>query len=170
MSETQCWMVGVGSAGFLTVLAQSAWAAEACEHDPNDPAELQQIITHELTHSYHGQYNPTGDFTGMDDMGWFVEGLAVLVSGQMDLERNARAAAEAIAADAAPTSLATAWSGRYRYGVSGSLVQYVDETYGRGVIVEMLAFTANQQVLQRLGKTEEQLLADWRAWALRRAG
>ena len=43
----------------------------------------QDLITHELVHTYHGQHNPTRDFTGMDDLGWFVEGLATYASGQM---------------------------------------------------------------------------------------
>ncbi len=164
MTPSQCWMVGVGAADFLAVLAPSAWAGEACEHDGNDAVHVQQIITHELTHSYHGQRNPTRDFTGMDEMGWFVEGLAVLVSGQ--LESRSNTAAVAIAANAAPASLAEAWSGRYRYGVCGSLVQYIDQIYGRAALVSLLDATSNQQVLERLGVTEQQLLERWRAWVV----
>lgn len=164
MSETQCWMVGVGVADFLAVLAQSSWATDACDHNANDPTEAQQIITHELTHSFHAQLNPTRDFTGMDDLGWFVEGLAVVVSGQLEARRAS--AAEAIAADAAPTSLANAWSGRYRYGVCGSLVQYIDQTYGRAKVIALLAATTQQQALDLLDVSEVDLLANWRAWVL----
>lgn len=168
IAPTQCWMVGVGVADFLAVLVPSAWADEACDHAPGDLSEAQQIITHELTHSLHAQYNPTGDFTGMDDMGWFVEGLAVLVSGQMERPRMA-SAADAIAANAAPATLAEAWSGRYRYGVCGSLVQFIDETYGRDTLKALLAATTNAQVLERLGISEPELLERWREWALARA-
>ncbi|MEZ6022689.1 MAG: hypothetical protein R3C16_04585 [Hyphomonadaceae bacterium] len=166
MTPTQCWMVGVGVADFFALLAPSAWDAEACDHDNADTAEAQALVIHELTHVYHGQYNPTGDFTGMDDIGWFVEGLAVLVSGQLEM-RHADAAASAIAAGAAPTALASAWSGQYRYGVCGSMVQYIDERWGRETLTALLPATTQQQVLDTLGVSEAQFLADWRAWASR---
>lgn len=169
IAPSQCWMVGVGAADSLYLLSPTSWSdhAQVCDHNANDAAELQGIITHELTHAYHGQHNATRDFTGMDDLGWFVEGLAVLVSGQLDGPRGADARA-AIAANAAPTSLANAWSGRYRYGVSGSMVQYVDQHYGRATIVALLAATTQQQALDRLGVSEAQFLSDWRAWVLSR--
>ncbi len=166
MSTTECWMVGVGAADFLAVLSPRAWASEACEHDPADATHLQQIVTHELTHAFHAQYNPTRDFTGMDEMAWFVEGLAVVVSGQLNAREGATAS-DAIAADAAPSTLAEAWSGQYRYGVSGSLVQYIDETYGRSAIADLLSATSNAQALDRLGVSESQLLSDWRRWVQR---
>lgn len=168
MTPTRCWMVGVGVADFLAVLAPAAWGAEACEHNANDPAEAQAIITHELVHTYHGQFNPTGDFTGMDELGWFVEGLAVVVSGQFETRRGA--AAEAIAAGAAPSLLEDAWGGRYRYGVCASMVRYIDETYGRGAIVDLLRATTNEDALARLGVSEAAFLAGWRAWALAQNG
>jgi hypothetical protein len=164
IGATQCWMVGVGVADHLYLLTPTAWSdhAQVCDH-AGSADEVQGIITHELTHAFHGQHNATRDFTGMDDLGWFVEGLAVLVSGQLDGPRGADARA-AIAANAAPTSLANAWSGRYRYGVSGSLVAYVDEHYGRATVIALLAATTQQQALDRLGVSEAQFLSDWRAW------
>ncbi|MBL8538172.1 MAG: hypothetical protein JNM59_12270 [Hyphomonadaceae bacterium] len=168
MRETECWMVGVGAADFLAILSPTAWAREACEHDGGDRAHLRGIITHELTHAYHGQNNPTRDFTGMDDMGWFVEGLAVLVADQLETREGA-SAADAIAAGAAPNALSEAWSGRYRYGVCGSLVQYIDRTYGRETVIALLAATSNQDAMDRLGVSEQEFLAGWRIWMQRGA-
>jgi hypothetical protein len=157
-------MVGVGVADKFFLLSPSVWSdhAQVCDHS-GSAEEVQGIISHELTHAYHGQHNATRDFTGMDDLGWFVEGLAVLASGQLDGPRGGDAAA-AIAANAAPTSLVNAWSGRYRYGVSGSMVQYVDQHYGRAKIIELLAATTQQQALAILGVSEAQFISDWRAW------
>lgn len=164
IAPSQCWMVGVGVADSFHLLSPSAWDdhAQVCDH-VGDAGEVQGIVAHELTHAYHGQRNPTRDFTGMDDLGWFVEGLAVLVSGQLAVYHQHDAAA-AIAANAAPTSLANAWSGRYRYGVCGSMVAYVDAHYGRAKIIELLAATTQQQALTSLGVSEAQFLSDWRAW------
>jgi hypothetical protein len=98
----------------------------------------------------------------MDDLGWFVEGVAVLASGQLDVEHRDDAR-QAIAAGRAPTRLADAWSGRWRYGVSGSLTEYVDRTSGRRAIIAMLTDTTNAGVLGRLGVAEAELLNRWRA-------
>lgn len=163
--ETQCWMVGTGVADFLVILSPRDWAAEACEHDAADTQHVQDIVTHELTHVYHGQRNPTRDFDGADEVGWFAEGLAVVVAGQLDRGRMSDPR-EAVRAGAAPARLADAWSGRYRYGVSGSLVRYIDATWGRDAVRDLLAVTTQAPLLSRLGVTEQELLDRWKAWVL----
>lgn len=163
--QTQCWMVAAGVADFAVMIDPAVWADEACEHDGSDARHVSDIITHELTHSYHGQHNPTRDFTGMDDVGWFVEGLAVLVADQLHRDRLSDPR-EAVEKGAAPESLATAWSGKYRYGVSGSIVQYINETYGRDMIVSLLPETTQEGILSKLGMSEDALLTAWKAWVL----
>jgi hypothetical protein len=96
----------------------------------------------------------------MDDSGWFVEGLAVYVSGQ--LKRSHRTAArDALKAGKAPTRLADAWSGRYRYGVSGSMVEFVDKRYGREVVKKLLAVVSNKEAPKRLNTTEGEFFEAW---------
>lgn len=168
IAPSQCWMVGVGVADNLYLLAPSAWATDACEHNAADAQHVQDIVTHELVHAFHGQHNPSRDFSEAEGVGWFVEGLAAYVAGQVDRGRSS-SAAEAIAVGAAPTSLAEAWSGRYRYGVCGSMAQYIDETYGRAAILALLGATTQQQVLDRLGVSEAEFLSAWRAWVEARA-
>lgn len=164
ITPTQCWMVGVGGGGLLALLSPTAWPAEACEHDGKDTAHIQEIVTHELAHVYHGQRNPTGDFIGMDDAGWFVEGLAVLVSGQLDTG-NRPTAAEAIKAGAAPAKLSDAWSGKFRYGVSGSMVAFIDASHGRAKLIELLGATTNDEMMRSVGLTEAEFLTRWSVWA-----
>jgi hypothetical protein len=160
--KTEPWMVAAGVADRLVILSPRVWKTQAAEHDPADTEHVRDLIAHELVHVYHGQHNPRPDFDGMDDSGWFVEGLAVYVSGQ--LERSHRTAArDALKAGQAPARLADAWSRRYRYGVSGSLVEFVDQCYGREVILKLLAVVSNAEALKLLHTTEAEFLAAWKA-------
>ena len=77
--EAQCWMVASGTAMKLTLLSPRVWKTEACEHNPDDVKDTQFVITHEMAHVFHGQMNPKPNFDGMDDVGWFVEGLRLML-------------------------------------------------------------------------------------------
>ena len=161
MTETECWMVATGVASTLNILSPRVWREQACEHDARDSQHVQDIVVHELVHVFHGQHNPTRDFTGAEEVGWFAEGLAVHVSGQLDHGHLAEPG-EAIERGAAPARLADAWSGKYRYGVCGSLVAYMDAAYGRARIRDMLAVTTQADLLALAGVTESKLLDDWK--------
>jgi len=163
IAPSQCWMVGVGVYDQLVLLSPTAWGKDACDHRPDDVDEAKSILRHELTHVMHGQYNPTHDFTGMDDAAWFVEGLATYVSGQLDDKRLARAQA-ALNAGQGPAKLAEAWSGKEKYGFAGSMVAYLDQTYGRKKLVDLLHETNTAAIMKELGTTERKFLAGWEAW------
>ena len=60
------------------------------------------------------------------------------------------------------TALAAAWTGKYRYGVSGSLVRFVDRRVGRPGLFAMLGATSDAELLARLGLSEAELLVAWR--------
>jgi len=167
MGKTECWMVAMGVADFLVILSPSVWKTAACDHNPGDATEVQRIVTHELVHVFHGQHNPSRDFTGAEEIGWFEEGLAVLASGQLDQERMSRLV-DAVRAGDVPKSLADTWTGPNRYGRAGSVVQYLDVKYGRKTIVALLPMVKQSVMLVRLGVTEEQLLRDWKTWLLSR--
>jgi hypothetical protein len=72
-------------------------------------------------------------------------------------------AAEAVKAGKAPATLADAWSGRYRYGVAGSMAAFVDKRYGRDVLNRMLAVTSNDEAVALMKTTESDFLAAWKA-------
>jgi hypothetical protein len=166
---TEKWMVAAGVADVLVVLSPRVWATESVDHDPYDPAHRKGILAHELVHVFHGQHNINREFDGMDDLGWFVEGLATYVSGQLEREHKTDAE-EAIKAGKAPTNLKGAWSGRYRYGVCGSMARYIDKRYGRNMLWQLLKVTKPDEALSRLGTTESSFLISWRDFVMDEAG
>ena len=161
MGKSQCWMVGMGIGDRMVLLSPADWKGEACEHDPANAVELQRLIAHELTHVYHGQHNPHPDFAGEDDLGWWIEGLAVLVAGQLTPER-VRDVRAAVAAGTAPSRLQAVWSGKLRYAFAGSLASYVDRRWGRAMTRRLLAATSSAEALRMLGVSELDLLREWR--------
>ncbi len=166
MPDTACWMVAAGVADTLHLLSPRAWPRDACEHDATDEAHVRGIVTHELVHCFHLQHNASRDGVGLEPLGWLVEGLAVHVSGQLDAGHRERAR-EVVAAGGGPTRLEDAWSGPARYGVAGTLVEHVEIRWGRDALRGLLPATTEAEVLDALGVTEDELLADWRAALLR---
>ena len=166
---SECWMVGMGLADELSLLSPARWRDQACEHDPDDAAAIARLVAHELVHTYHQQRNATiaDDDAAGEALAWFVEGVATYVSGQLD-DGHLAPAADAIRDGAAPTRLADAYRGTYRYGVSGSLVAFLDATLGRAALVRMLSATTPTELLAIAGMDEPTLLARWLAWALSR--
>ena len=158
--ESECWMVASGGVDELAILSPQAWATDACEHDATDAARIAMLVTHEVVHVFHEQVHPSESFDGLDAIGWFVEGVAVFASGQLESDHLA-SAADAIAEGAAPTELENAWSGKYRYGVSGSLVAYIDARWGRAMVKRLLTASDEAEILGALGLSEAQLLQAW---------
>lgn len=169
LARTECWMVAAGVAEEVRLLDPSAWTREACEHDPLDVQHLRRLLTHELVHAFHGQHNPSPDFVDTNGIDWFAEGLATYAAGQL-ADPALASAREALERGAGPSSLAKAWIGRYRYGVCGSLVAFLDHEFGRARLCELLGATSGEELLDRIGRhefpDESSLLADWSAWAL----
>jgi len=165
LGRTECWMVASGVADEVRLLSPRVWKTEACEHDPADERHVERLLAHELVHVYHGQHNPSPDFVDVTGIDWFAEGLATFASGQL-ADPELAPAREAIATGAAPATLARAWTGKYRYGVSGSLVAFVDGEIGRARLRGCLEATCPEELLPLVGLTEEELLAGWRAAVL----
>lgn len=161
MGPTKCWMVGLGVADKMVLLSPGAWKDQACEHDPADTQALKRLIAHELVHVYHGQHNASGDFRGVEDMDWFIEGVAVHVSGQLTPARLDRARA-ALAAGKGPQKLSEVWTGPDRYGFAGSLARHIDQTWGRDVLFQLLSAGGTAKALAVLKTDEAALLAGWR--------
>jgi len=156
--ELPCWAVAMGTGTTLVVLAPQVWPTEACDHA--DATELDAIVAHELVHVWHGQHRPDDPEMNdvAEDAGWFVEGLAVYASGQLDDARRAQAH------DAArPAALAEVWSGPARYALAGTLVELVDQRLGRDGTIALLPASTGAEILAALGLTEAELLEAWAA-------
>jgi hypothetical protein len=162
--KTECWMVGAGFADELSLLSPTAWPHDACEHDPRDHGAVARLVMHELVHTYHQQVNARlEDDAVAEGVSWFVEGLATFLSGQLE-DGHLASAAQAIAAREEPARLVDAWKGKYKYGVSGSLVAFIEHEWGKPMVVRLIAAGSQEEILRALGISEEDLLQRWKRW------
>ena len=159
--QSQCWMIASGVAHRLDILSPNAWTKEACDHNANDPVEIRQVIWHELVHVFHGQYNPDHTFSYIEKLDWLVEGVATFVSGQLDDKRSQRVK-QLVNENKTPTTLDDFWKGQEKYGLSGSMIGFIDKKYGRQKLFELLKQTNKEAALKFLGISEMQLITDWK--------
>jgi len=159
--KSECWMVASGVANRFDALSPKAWDKEACEHHYTEKLKTQQLFTHELVHVFHGQINTSSDFSDVDRIDWFVEGLATYASGQCDAARMADIK-NAVSENKIPESLDNFWTGKLKYGFAGSMVMYIDHQYGRAKLKELLKFNKKAEILSSLNITEADLMSGWR--------
>ncbi len=159
--KAECWMVASGVAARLDILSPNAWKKETCEHDAADKDEVASLVWHELVHVYHAQYSANPTFKNMDNLSWLVEGLATYASGQLSEVRMQRVQA-IVREHNTPVALEDFWKGNDRYALAGSIVRYVDRTYGRVKMFELLEATDEKSALKILGVTENELIDGWK--------
>jgi len=163
--KSECWMVASGIATKLDMISPKQWDREACEHVYGETTKTQQLITHELVHVYHGQRNVSPDFSDTEGIDWFVEGLATYASGQCDSIRLAEVKI-ALADDKIPKTLDQFWTGKLKYGLSGSMVMFIDKKYGRSKLSGLVPFRKKSELLNALQTTESELLQGWQKFVL----
>jgi hypothetical protein len=161
--KSECWMVASGVALKLDMISPKLWDKEACEHIYSDTIKTQQLITHELVHVYHGQLNVSPDFSNVEGIDWFVEGLATFASGQCDTLRIAEVK-KAILDTKIPKSLDNFWTGKIKYGLSGSVVMFIDYKYGRVKLKELLTSNKKSEIFSILKTTETELMGGWQKY------
>ena len=159
--HSECWMIASGVAHRLDLLSPNAWTKQACEHNANDVDEIRKVIWHELTHVYQGQYNPDHNFSYIEKLDWLVEGLATYASGQLDEKRLQKIKQLGIE-NKIPTTLDNFWKGQEKYGLSGSMVAFIDKKYGRNKLFELLKQTNKEGTLKLLDISEIELITDWK--------
>lgn len=163
---SECWMVASGIATRLDMISPARWAKEACEHDYTETEKTQQLITHELVHVFHGQRNTSPDFSTTEGIDWWVEGLATYASGQCDTQRLAEVK-RAITDNSAPDNIDNFWKGKSRYALSGSVVMYLDDNYGRARLIALLPYNKKTELLSALHTTEMELLTGWKSYMMK---
>lgn len=159
--RSECWMVASGAASRLDLLAPAAWSGEACEHDAANKSATQQLITHELVHIFHGEHNAFPGFDAAQGIDWLIEGMATYASGQLDADRIGRLK-KALFNGEIPDKLSLFWTGPNKYGLSGSLVAYIDKQYGREKLTSLMALNTLPEVLKALETTESDLIQRWK--------
>jgi hypothetical protein len=164
--KSECWMVASGTAEKLDMIAPSKWKEQACDHDPSNTEETARLICHELFHVFHGQINPDHDFSDVENLDWLVEGFATYASGQCD-EARLKKVKTAIEENKVPASLNEFWKGPLKYGLSGSVMIYIEKQYGKKKVRELLAYTKKTEVLNALGTDEAALLEGWKKMMLK---
>jgi hypothetical protein len=161
--KSECWMVASGVGTRLDILSPAQWHKEACEHTYADSRRTQQLVTHELIHVFHGQVTLSQDFSDMQGIDWFVEGLATYASGQCDSAWMERIK-EALKQNEIPGTLDSFWTGKFRYGLSGSVVMYLDHHYGRSKIKELMLVSRKSELFSTLHIDEEELMESWKTF------
>lgn len=164
--KSQCWMVGSGILSRLDVLSPSVWPSQACEHDASDAVEIERLVIHELVHVLHSDHNRSPAFDQINNIDWFVEGLATYVSGQLDEERLTDLRKH-LKESGGPAQLKDFWTGPHRYGQSGSVVAYIDQAYGRQLLSELMEFNDVNDMLRKMDLSEAQLIARWKEHVLK---
>lgn len=159
--NSQCWMVASGVADRLDVISPKRWDSLSCEHVYTESTKTQNLITHELVHVYHGQLNKSPDFSEVNGLDWFIEGLAVYASGQCDAERI-KEVKLALDKNEIPEELNRFWSGPLKYGLSGTVVMYLDQEYGRDRLNSLLQFSDIQDLTRMLAISEAELIEGWK--------
>lgn len=161
--KSECWMVASGVGAKLDLLSPRTWKDQACDHNPSDTVATQQVIVHEVVHVFHGQHNASPDFSTVDGIDWLVEGLATYASGQLTAERLSQIK-NGLREGTLPTVLDKFWTGNWKYGLSGSMVMYLDKTYGREKLKSLLPLPTKTEVLKTLQLSEEKLVSDWKKY------
>jgi len=161
--KSESWMVASGSAARLDIISPVRWDKLSSEHSYSDKLKTEQLLTHELLHVFHGQNNISPDFTNTINIDWFVEGFAVYGSGQLNEERMKRVSS-AVDKNSIPESLDQFWTGENKYGLSGSVVKYIDIRFGRKALLSLLKYNDKKDILNTLGISEIELLKEWRSF------
>jgi hypothetical protein len=84
--EAPCWLIAAAWATELDLLSPRAWSRDACGHDGANTTHIRNVLAHEVVHVLHGQLGQHANLGTLLNAQWFTEGLAVHISGMLDVE------------------------------------------------------------------------------------
>lgn len=158
----QCWVIAFGLASGIDMLPPRLWE---CGHPAGSTEFLRLLLAHELTHVVHARQPGFGYGNGYgNDMGWFLEGLAVYVSGQHNAQYAGVAQAR-FAQGFVPSSLPALINDGAGYALAGDVVRFIDASWGRETLRSLTRVSSTPTILAMLDETEANLLERWRAAA-----
>jgi hypothetical protein len=160
--QAECWLIAAAWATELDLLSPRVWSRDACGHDAGNQTHIRNVLAHEVVHVLHGQLGQHANLGSQLNAQWFTEGLAVYISGMLDVD-YAGVVQSRLNAGFAPRTLAEVWSDGASYPLSGSIVRYIDHHYGRATLRDLLTARSTATILTRLGIGETELLTAWRA-------
>jgi hypothetical protein len=152
----ECWMIASAGADTISLLTPRVWATSSCGPNASDETAVRRIVAHEGTHVLHRRLNGRAAFVSQDAW-WFVEGLAVVVSGQLDDAARSRVRALA-GAGRLPTRLADVLPAGY--DVAGSLTSFVRDRWPP-TAAPIVRTADSNELLETLGVDEPTLLREW---------
>jgi hypothetical protein len=135
--------------------------------DGAHPTDVEKIFLHEVVHM--AEWDATD---GRNTPIWFSEGLAILISGEFSFERNSVLIGAAVRGDLLPLSrLSARYPGdgnevNVAYAQSASMVKFLDEAYGPGLIARLLSRVRHgddfESALESLaGRSMRQIQSEW---------
>lgn len=160
--QAPCWLIAAAWATELDLLSPRAWGRDACGHDPANHTHVRNVIAHEVVHVLHGQLGQHGNLGSMLNAQWLTEGLAVYISGMLDVDYAGTVQAR-LNAGFAPRTLSEVWNDQANYPLSASIVRYIDRRFGRAAVRDLLTARSTATILTMLGVGETELLTAWRA-------
>ena len=160
--QAECWLIAAAWATELDLLSPRVWSRDACGHDAGNLTHIRNVLAHEVVHVLHGQLGQHANLGSLLNAQWFTEGLAMYISGMLDVDYAGVVQAR-LDAGFAPRTLAEVWNDGANYPLSGSIVRYIDRRYGRAALRDLLTARSTSTILTRLGVGEAELLTAWRA-------
>ena len=125
------------------------------------PDEFRRLLVHELIHMVEEFLSP--DIESIP--GWWSEGLAVYFSEQARFEDGFRKVAlDAIASEQIPDLDKVLKDGRMAYDWGWTLVQWIDRTMGRDVVLKIVRECVDGDVVSFLGRDFRAMEEQWTWW------
>jgi hypothetical protein len=145
----------------IVVLSPSAYESHSVfKYIPDD---FRRLLVHELIHVVEEHLSPDIEVTPR----WWSEGLAVYLSGQWrDEEDFRRPVLEGIGRDKIPRISEIQTERKLAHQWGWTIVQFVESTFGKGVVLGIVKECADGDVLSMIGEEAIILEKRWRDWLI----
>jgi hypothetical protein len=145
----------------MVVISPSAYATHSIF--TYVPEDFRRLLVHEFVHIVEEFVTPDIEASPR----WWGEGLAVYFSGQWLFEDEFRKAAlDGVAERKIPSFKEIETERKLAYDWGWTIVRFIENTYGRDRIVQIVRECADGDVLHMIGEDLEELESRWKEWLL----